>query len=110
MEDSKKIEEGKFLVKSKIGEITVIREEIVPNEKFVVKQEGSPLKSVEYNLFSKGDSVEVIIRAEPKIEKRLENVERAGEMFLKSLKAYAEYLESGGNPDNFNKKEILVSH
>jgi len=25
-------------------------------------------------------------------------------MLLKSLKKYAEYLESGGNPDEFNKK------
>jgi len=31
-------------------------------------------------------------------------------MFLESLKKYVEYLEEGGNPDEYDKKKMLVSH
>ena len=41
-------------------------------------------------------------------DSKLEMVKKPTEMFLKSLKAFAEYVESGGNPDDYNKNELLT--
>lgn len=44
-----------------------------------------------------------------KDDSKLEMVKKATKMFLKSLKIYAEHVESGGNPDDYDKKELLTN-
>jgi len=38
----------------------------------------------------------------------LEKVRKPTEEFVKSIKNYAEYVESGGNPDEYDKNELLT--
>jgi hypothetical protein len=107
-DEIKQIGEGKFLTKSKIGETTVIRKEAVPNERLIFTNEGSPFGEVGEVITPKGDGVEVMVWGILKDDSKLEMVKKATKMFLKSLKTYAEYVESGGNPDDYNKKELVT--
>jgi hypothetical protein len=73
-------------------------------ESLYAKQEGSPMTSLGYKLKPKGDSVEATIWAEFDDASQEPVLGVAGEMLLKSLKKYAEFLEKGGNPAEFSKK------
>ena len=106
----KKIEEGKYILDTTVGETTSTRLETVPNERISTKQEGGPMSGVGYILTPKGDSVEVMIWGEFENEKLEKAMGKAGEIFIESLKKYAEYLEEGGNPDEYDKKKMMVSH
>lgn len=99
-----KLGEGNYFFKTNVGDITSQRAETVPPESLYSTQEGSPMKSIGYVLKSKGDVVETTIWSEYDDPNQEPILGIAAEMLLKSLKKYAEYLESGGNPDEFNKK------
>lgn len=107
-EEIKQIGEGKFLTKSKLGETTVIRKEVVTNERLIFTNEGSPFGEVGEVITPKGNGVEVMVWGILKDDSMLEKVRKPTQMFLKSLKTYAEFLESGGNPDDYNKNELLT--
>jgi len=107
-EEIKQIGEGKWLTKSRIGETTVIRKEAVPNERLIFMNEGSPFSEVGEFITPKGDGVEVMVRGTLKDDSMLEKVRKPTQEFLKSLKTYAEFLESGGNPDDYNKNELIT--
>jgi hypothetical protein len=107
-EEIKEIGEGKFITKSQIGETTVIRKEAVPNKYLIFENEGSPFGELREDIAPKGDGVEVTVIGSLKDESMLEKVRKPTKIFLKSLKIYAEYIESGGNPDDYNKKEMLA--
>lgn len=107
-EEIKQIGEGKFLSKSKLGETTVIRKEVVSNKHLIFTNEGSPFGEVGEVITPKGDGVEVTVWGIVKDDSMLEMVRKPTKMFLKSLKTYAEYVESGGNPDDYNKNALLT--
>ncbi len=48
-----------------------------------------------------------MVRGILKDDSMLEKVRKPTQEFLKSLRNYAEYVESGGNPDDYNKNELL---
>ncbi len=75
-----------------------------PPESLSATQEGSPMTSLGYVLKPKGDIVEATIWSEFDDANQEPVLGIAAEMLLKSLKKYAEYLESGGNLEEFNKK------
>lgn len=103
IKEFEEIEEGKYAVKSTVGDFTSIRLEGVENEKLTMKIEGGIFTEMGYNLRSVGDKTEVILYGEfddPKNEKMLT---KAGELLLGALKRFAEYLEEGGDPDEFKK-------
>ncbi|MFX0003036.1 MAG: SRPBCC family protein [Candidatus Hodarchaeota archaeon] len=100
----KKLGEGKYFFKTNVGDINSTRIETNPPNSLAATQEGSPMTSLGYVLKPKGDAVEATIWAEFDDAGQEPILGIAGEMLLKSLKKYAEYLESGGNPDNFSKK------
>jgi hypothetical protein len=100
----KKLGEGKYFFKTNVGDINSTRIETNPPNRLAATQEGSPMTSLGYVLKPKGDIVEATIWAEFDDASQEPILGIAGEMLLKSLKKYAEYLESGGNPDDFNKK------
>ncbi|KKL74415.1 hypothetical protein LCGC14_2065140, partial [marine sediment metagenome] len=81
--------------------------EAVPNERLIFMNEGSPFSEVGEFITSKGDGVEVMVRGTLKDDSMLEMVRKPTQGFLKSLKTYAEYLESGGNPDDYNKNQLI---
>jgi len=99
-----KLDEGKYFVKSNVGDLTSYREETVPNVSITERQEGSILKRLGYILKPKGDVVEATIWGEFDDPSQEPMMMIAGDVFLKSLKKFAEYLETGGNPEEFKKK------
>ena len=106
----KQIEPGKYILDTTVGETRSTRLETVPNDRISTKQEGGPMSGVGYVLSPKGDSVEVLIWAEFDNEKLEKAMGKAGEIFIESLKKFAEFLEEGGNPDEYDKKKMMVSH
>ena len=101
--------EGKYAVKSTIGDFTSIRTETVESERLSMRIEGGIFNSMGYILSPKGDMVEVKLWGEFDDEKNEKILLRAGETLLKCVKNYAEFLEEGGNPDDFDKKQITVT-
>ncbi len=99
-----KLGEGNYFFKTNVGDVTSTRVETNPPNSLAATQEGSPMTSLGYILKPKEDSVEATIWAEFDDAGQEPILGIAGEMLLKSLKKYAEHLESGGNPDNFSKK------
>jgi hypothetical protein len=100
-----KLGPGNYFFKTNVGDVTSTRAETNPPESLYAKQEGSPMTSLGYILKPKGDVVEATIWAEFDDASQESILGMAGEMLLNSLKKYAEYLEAGGNPDEFNKKK-----
>jgi len=99
-----KLGEGNYFFKTNVGDITSTRIETNAPESLAATQEGSPMTSLGYILKPKGDIVEATIWTEFDDANQESILGIAGEMLLKSLQKYAEYLESGGNPEEFNKK------
>lgn len=102
--DVKKLGEGNYFFKTNVGDITSTRLETNPPNSLSATQEGSPMTSLGYILKPKGNVVEATIWAEFDDLGQEPILGIAGEMLLKSLKKYAEFLDSGGNPEKFNKK------
>ena len=104
-----KISEGKFAVKSTVGDFTTIRTETIENERMSLNIEGGIFKSMGYILNPKENMVDVTIWGEFDDEKNEKILTKAGELLLESLKRYVVFIEEGGNPDDFNKKQITVA-
>ena len=102
-----KLGEGNYFFKTHVGDITSTRLETNAPESLAATQEGSPMTSLGYILKPKGDIVEATIWSEFDDPNQEPILGIAAEMLLKSLKKYAEYLETGGNPDEFNKKWMI---
>ena len=100
----KKLGEDNYFFKTNVGDITSTRIETKPPNSLSATQEGSPMTSLGYILKPKGENVEATIWAEFDDANQEPVLGIAGEMLLKSLKKYAEYIASGGNPDQFKKK------
>jgi len=99
-----KLGEGNYFFKTNVGDITSTRIETNAPESLSATQEGSPMTSLGYILKPKGENVEATIWADFDDPGQEPILGIAAEMLLKSLKKYAEYLNSGGNPDEFSKK------
>jgi hypothetical protein len=102
--EAKKLGEGNYFFKTNVGDITSTRIETNPPHSLAASQEGSPMTSLGYVLKPKENVVEATIWAEFEDASQEPVLGIAGEMLLKSLKKYAEYLEQGGKPDEFSKK------
>jgi hypothetical protein len=103
------ISEGNYSIKSTVGDFTSIRTETIKPNRISDKIEGGIFNSMGYVLSPKGDMVNVKIWGEFDDEKNEKILGKAGELLLKSVKKYAEFLEEGGNPDDFDKKQITIA-
>ena len=103
------LEPNKFSIKSNIGDFTIIHTETVENDKISFKIEGGIFNDMGYVLESKDNLTNVLIWGEFDDEKNEKMLVKAAEVLLKSLKNYVEYIEEGGDPDSFDKKQIMVS-
>ena len=103
------LEPGKFSVKSNVGDITLINIESVKNEKISHKIEGGIFNGMGYLLEPKEDMTNVVIWGDFDDEKNEKILVKAAEVLLKSLKRFVEYIEEGGDPDSFDKKQITVA-
>ena len=109
VKDITKISETEYDVKSTVGDFKTIRTETIESEKLSMRIEGGIFTSMGYILKPKGDMVEATIWGEFEDEKNERILITAGELLLKCLKNFAEFLEEGGNPDDFDKKQITVA-
>ena len=97
------LESKKYFLKTNVGDITNTKVENIPNEKMTSIQEGSPMQKIGYIFEPKGDTTLVIPWAEFELDDQKEIMEMAGDLFLKSLKVYIDYLNAGGNPEEYKK-------
>lgn len=99
----KQLESKKYFIKTNVGDITNIEIENVPREKMTSIQEGSPMKKIGYIFEPEGDITKVTMWTEFELENQRMVMEMAGDLFLKSLKVYVDYLVAGGNPEEYKK-------
>ena len=97
------LEPKKYFLKTNVGDITNIEVENVPNEKMTSIQEGSPMQKIGYIFEPKGNTTIVTLWAEFELEDQRNVMEMAGDLFLKSLKVYSDYLSAGGDPEEYKK-------
>jgi hypothetical protein len=71
--------------------------------------EGGIFTSMGYILKPKGDLVNATLWGEFDDENNEKLLVTAGELLLKCLKNFSEFLEEGGDPDDFDKKQIIVA-
>lgn len=79
------------------------RLETLIDERITISLEGSPMKKMGYKLNAQKIGTEVIIWAEFYNEEDRKKLDLLGDLFLKSLKKYARYLQAGGNPNTYKK-------
>ena len=101
----KEIGPDKYFSKTNIGDVTSTVTERVLNKRISSDQEGSPMNSYGSILESKGNKTNVTLWAEFDKKENEKMLIRAGEIYLESLKRYAEYLEGGGEPNKYDKKK-----
>ena len=103
-------EEGKeFHLKSSIGDIIIVDWEQVENESVTWHMKNSIMNSIGYILEPKENIVETTLWVDLDNEKLAKGYEKVGELTLKALKNFVDFLEEGGNPEDFDKKKLIVS-
>ncbi len=103
-------EEGeKFLLKSTIGDILIVDTDTEENEYITWHMEKSDMKSIGYIVEPKGDITEVTIWTDFENKKLRKGFEKTAELVLKSLKNYVDFIEEGGDSEDFDKKQLMVS-
>ena len=102
-------EEGEeYLLKSALGDILIVDWEQVENESATWYLKDNDMNSIGYILELKGDIVETTLWVDSDNEKLIKSYEKVGELTLKSLKNFVDFLEEGGDPEDFDKKQIMV--
>ena len=100
---------NKWEVKSTIGDLISTRVEEVENEKVSFDIEKSIFSKMGYILKPKRNVCNVLLWGEHEEEKNAKILTSAGGMLLDSLKRFAEFMEEGGDPENFDKKALTVT-
>ena len=98
----------KYFFKTNVGDMTTTRTETVENRKIAMLQEGSPITEMAYILEPKGDITEVAIWGIFELEEQRSIMKMAGEMLLKSLKVFVNFLVAGGKPGEFTKSFAAI--
>ena len=101
--------EDKYFLKTSIGELNIVSWETVENERAIWTLDMSNINQIGYFLKSMGKLVEVTLCIDFDNKKLKKGYLKMGELVLKGLKRYVEFLEEGGDPKEYDKKEILVS-
>jgi len=108
--DIQEREEGKkFLLKTDVGDILIVDWEQVENEHVTWHMKNSDMNSIGYILNPKGDIVETTLWVDFDNKKLKRSFETAGDFTLKSLKNFVDFIEEGGDPEDFDKKQLMVS-
>ncbi|MBY9004661.1 MAG: hypothetical protein KGD73_11855 [Candidatus Lokiarchaeota archaeon] len=98
-----------FHLKSSIGDINIVDWEEVENERLTWHMKNSTMNSMGYILEPKGDLVETTLWVDLDNKKLAKGYRKVGELTLRSLKNFIEFLEVGGDPEDFDKKQLIVS-
>ncbi|MFW9937885.1 MAG: hypothetical protein ACFFD5_09560 [Candidatus Thorarchaeota archaeon] len=103
-------EEGKeFFLKLSIGDITIVDWEQVENKSATWHMKDSDMNSIGYILEPKGNIVETTLWVDVDDEKKAKGWDKVGELTLKALKNFVDFLEEGGDPEDFDKRQLVVS-
>ena len=102
------LEPQKGSVKSTVGNFTYKVIEQVENKKITVEVDHPDFNGYGYILNEKGDMTELSYWEDFKMITREKIQARALEILLKEIKKLTEYLEDGGDPDEYDRKQILV--
>lgn len=103
-------EEGKeFFLKSSIGDIKIVDWEQVENKSATWHMKDSDMNSIGYILEPKGDIVETTLWVDVDDEKKAKGWDKVGELTLKALKNFVDFLEEGGDPEDFDKRQLAIS-
>ena len=108
-EITEKKEGEEFFLKSSIGDILIVGWEQVENERATWHMKNSTMNSMGYVLEPKGDIVETTLWVDLDDKILAKGYEKVGELTLKGLKNFVDFLEDGGNPEDFDKKQVMVS-
>ena len=100
---------GHNFFKSNVGDILIVDTEAVENEHVTWHMENSDLNSIGYIIEPKGDLSEVTIWTEFENKKLVKGYEKVADLVLKGLKNYVDFIEEGGDPEDFDKKQLMVS-
>ena len=103
--ESTTIAPDKYSIKSTVGDFISTITERLENEKISYSMEGSAFSTMGYIMSPKGDGSEVTIWAEIEDEKQEKMLLKAAEILLEGLKKFADFMEEGGNPNEFDKKK-----
>ena len=101
--ECEQIEPNKYFLKTNVGDVINTEIENIPEERMTSTQEGSPMQKIGYIFSPKGDSVAVTLWTEFELEDQRFVIDMAGDLFLKSLKVYVDFLSSGGKPEDYKK-------
>ncbi|MHA1670322.1 MAG: SRPBCC family protein [Promethearchaeota archaeon] len=101
--ECEQIESNKYFLKTNVGDVINTEIENIPEDRMTSTQEGSPMQKIGYIFSPKGDSVIVKLWTEFELEDQRFVLDMAGDLFLKSLKVYIDFLSSGGNPKDYKK-------
>ena len=104
--ESTTIAPDKYSIKSTVGDFISTVTERLENERISYSMEGSVFSTMGYIMSpSIGDGSEITIWAEIEDEKQEKMLAKAAEILLEGLKKFADFMEEGGNSDEFDKKK-----
>ena len=108
IKEIKELEPNKYSVKSYMGDYTSINTERIENKKTTSKVDHPEFTGYGFILNEKEDITDLTYWVDvPKITR--EKIQaRSLEINLKNIKNFVEYLEDGGDPDEYDKKQILL--
>ena len=103
------ITDEKTQLETDVGAVTIVNVETEKNKSAVYHMEKSDMSSIGYIITAKTDNTEVKIWTEFENKKLLKLYKKTADRVLVGLKKYAEFIEEGGNPNLYEKSEILAS-
>ena len=107
--DDAEVSTDNILLKTNLGSLNVINTESIENESLVIQIEGGNINSIGYSLTPKKDKTEVRLWSEFNDKKYTKTYKNVGDLVLRGLKRYSEFIEEGGNPEDFDKKQLVVA-
>lgn len=103
------LDDGSVKVHSTIGDMVSRTIEDVKNKRIAIEIEGSIFNKMGYILKPIKKHTKIIGWAEFDDEDNRKVLVKAGTVLLESLKRFVEYVEDGGDIEEFDKNKILVS-
>lgn len=101
-------EDKKTQLETDFGAMKIVNAEYDENKSSTWFMEKSDMNSIGYILTPKKEATEVTIWTEFNDKKLSKLFKKNSDLVLTGLKKYAEFLENGGNADQYNKWELIA--
>ncbi|MFW9818208.1 MAG: hypothetical protein ACFFE5_01265 [Candidatus Thorarchaeota archaeon] len=108
IKEIKELKPYKYSIKSTMGDYTSTNTERIENKKTTSKVDHPEFTEYGFILNEKDDITELSYWVDVPMITREKIQARSIEITLKNIKNYVEFLEDGGDPDEFDEKQILV--